>query len=33
MNIQTVRSFFLWCTIINGGILIYSSLICICAGD
>jgi len=33
MDIQTVRAFFLWCTIINGGLLILSSLILMCAGD
>ena len=33
MDIDTVRAFFMWCTIINGGLLILSSLICACAGD
>ena len=29
MDIITVRAFFMWCTIINGGILIFSSLVCV----
>jgi len=33
MDIITVRTFFLWCTIINGIILIGSSLVCIFARD
>jgi hypothetical protein len=33
MDIVIVRAFFLWCTIINGGLLIFSFLICACAGD
>ena len=33
MDIATVRAFFLWCTILNGGLLILSFLICACAGD
>jgi len=33
MDIITVRTFFLWCTIINGIILLVSSLICAFAGD
>ncbi len=28
MDIQTVRSFFMWCTLINGGLLIFSFLTC-----
>ena len=32
MDIQTVREFLMWCTIINGGLLIVSSLICAAAG-
>ncbi|MBM4277317.1 MAG: hypothetical protein FJ130_05445 [Deltaproteobacteria bacterium] len=28
MDIQTVRTFFMWCTIINGGLLIFSFLTC-----
>lgn len=33
MDILTVRTFFLWCTIINGVILIGSSLVCIFVRD
>jgi len=33
MDIDTVRAFFMWCTIINGALLIFSFLICACAGD
>ncbi len=33
MDIATLRAFFFWCTIINGGLLILSFLICTCAGD
>jgi len=33
MDIITVRTFFLWCTIINGILLIGSSLVCIFARD
>ena len=33
MEINTVRAFFMWCTIINGGLLVLSFLICACAGD
>ena len=32
MDIQTVREFFMWCTIINGGLLIVSFLMCASAG-
>lgn len=28
MDIQTVRTFFMWCSIINGGLLIFSFLTC-----
>lgn len=28
MDIQTVRSFLMWCTIINGGLLLFSFLTC-----
>jgi hypothetical protein len=31
MDIQTLTRFFMWCTIINGGMLILSSLFCLCA--
>ncbi len=33
MDITIVRAFFMWCTIINGALLILSSLICAFAGD
>lgn len=33
MNIATVREFFMWCTIINGGLLCLSSFVCIFLGD
>ncbi|MFH1269115.1 MAG: DUF6868 family protein [Planctomycetota bacterium] len=33
MDIATVRAFFMWCTILNGGLLILSFLICALAGD
>jgi hypothetical protein len=33
MDIHTIRSFFLWCTIMNGGLLIISFLMCACARD
>ena len=33
MDIQTVRAVFMWCTIINGGLLIFSFVICAAAGD
>jgi hypothetical protein len=33
MDITTIQSFLLWCTIINGALLILSSLICAFAGD
>lgn len=33
MDIATVRDFFMWCTILNGGLLILSFLICSLAGD
>jgi hypothetical protein len=33
MDIATVRAFFMWCTIVNGGLLILSFLICAFAGD
>ena len=29
MNISTIRAFFMWCTVINGAILIFSSVILI----
>jgi len=33
MDIGTMRAFFMWCTIVNGGFLILSSLILTFAGD
>jgi len=33
MDIQTLTTFFMWCTILNVGLLILSSLICVCAAD
>ena len=33
MNINVIRAFFKWCTIINGGLLILASLLMRFAGD
>ena len=33
MDIATIRAFFLWCTIINAGLLVLSFLLCVSAGD
>ena len=33
MDIITVRAFFMWCSIINGALLVLSFLICSLAGD
>ena len=33
MDIQTLTTFFMWCTILNVALLVLSSLICVCAGD
>ena len=33
MDIHTVKAFFLWCTIVNGALLILSFLMFACAGD
>jgi len=33
MDIITVREFFMWCTIINAALLLFSFLICAFAGD
>jgi len=33
MDTVTMREFFMWCTIINGSLLIFSFLICAVAGD
>ena len=32
MDIQTLREFFMWCTVINGALLIISFLMCASAG-
>ncbi len=31
MDIQSLTRFFMWCTIINGALLVYSSIMCIMA--
>ena len=33
MNLDTLRAFFGWCTILNGGLLAFASLILMFAGD
>jgi hypothetical protein len=33
MGIESIRAFFMWCTILNVALLVLSSLICVCAGD
>ncbi len=33
MDIQTLTSFFMWCTIINGGLFVYWAVICVFAPD
>ncbi|MHC4175291.1 MAG: DUF6868 family protein [Planctomycetota bacterium] len=33
MDIDCIRAFFMWCTILNFALLVLSSLMCICAGD
>ena len=33
MNIDTIRTFLMWCTIINGALLLLSVMICANAGD
>lgn len=33
MDIAAVRAFFMWCTILNGGLLVFSALFCAVAGD
>ena len=33
MSIDLVERFFMWCTILNGSALVFSSLLCICATD
>jgi len=33
MDIETVRAFFMWCTLINGALLVCSFVFCSIAGD
>ena len=33
MDIESIRAFFMWCTILNLGLLVVSSLMCLCATD
>ena len=33
MDIDSIRAFFMWCTILNVALLVLSSLVCLCAGD
>ena len=33
MDIDSIRAFFMWCTILNFALLLFSSLFCICAAD
>ena len=33
MDLENLRAFFGWCTVINGGLLIFAFLICATAGD
>ena len=33
MDIDSIRAFFMWCTILNVALLVLSSLMCVCAGD
>ena len=33
MDIDSIRAFFMWCTILNVALLVLSSLICLCAAD
>lgn len=33
MDIQTIRAFFMWCTILNAALLVWSFLVCAYAGD
>ena len=32
MNVSLIRAFFMWCTILNAGLLLLSFLICVFAG-
>jgi hypothetical protein len=33
MGLDTARAFFMWCTIIDGALLVFSFLVCAFAGD
>ena len=33
MDLETIREFFMWCTIINGALFVLSFLICASAGE
>jgi len=33
MDMQTLRKFFMWCTILNGVLYIFSAMMCAFAGD
>ena len=33
MDIDSIRAFFMWCTILNVALLLLSLLFCLCAGD
>ena len=33
MDIESIRAFFMWCTILNVALLLLSLLFCLCAGD
>lgn len=33
MDIETLTSFFMWCSIVNGGLLLSWTVMCICAPD
>jgi hypothetical protein len=33
MDIESIRAFLMWCTILNVTLLVLSSLICLCAAD
>jgi len=33
MDIETLRAFFMWCTILNIALLTLSFVFCVCAGD
>jgi hypothetical protein len=33
MDIDSIRAFFMWCTILNFALMLLSSLVCICAGN